>query len=93
MWIQGKSKDTKRSCITVCTGWYFTSANVAKCEYSSPNTSVPLANLPSPALPSEVFAGCGDRGLMDLMDTAHVHDHGAGDDEDLLIVYFNWGSQ
>ena len=38
---------------------------------------------PEAPLPSEVFAGDGDSTLMDLMDTAHVHDHNDGDDEKL----------
>ena len=32
-------------------------------------------------LPSEVFAGDGDSTLMDLMDTAHAHDHDDLDEE------------
>ena len=38
-------------------------------------------------LPSEVFAGDGDSTLMDLMDTAHAHDHDDLDEEVLEKMF------
>ena len=46
----------------------------------------------SPSLPSEVFAGNGDSTLMDLMDTAHVHDRDHGDDDDQLLNLYILGN-
>ena len=40
-----------------------------------------------PSLPSEVFAGDGDSTLMDLMDTAHAHDHDDLDEEVLEKMF------
>ena len=42
-------------------------------------------------LPSEVFAGDGDSTLMDLMDTAHAHDHDDLDEE-VLEKDVRWSS-